>query len=358
MSERQERFSGVMPVREALAFEAGPLEAYMAEHVESFRAPIEIEQFRGGQSNPTYRITDANGRRTVLRRKPPGKIFKSAHAVDREYRVMTALSDTNVPVPRTYALCTDESITGSVFFLMDFVEGRIFWDPELSSAETSERADLMDGMNDAIARLHGIDYQAIGLGDYGKPGNYFARQISRWSRQYLEDEAAGRIDAMDRLIEWLPENIPPGDECGIVHGDFRVDNMIFHPTEPRVIAILDWELSTLGHPLADFSYNCLQYRLAPQMFSGMAGLDLEALGIPSEEEYVAAYCRRTSRERIPDMDYYIAFNLFRLAGILHGILGRVKRGTASSKYAEMQGALTEPMAEAAWAEAEKIIGKT
>ena len=357
MSERQDRFSGTMPVREALAFDPAPLEDYMAAHVEGFQGPIEIEQFRGGQSNPTYRITDAGGRRCVLRRKPPGKTLKSAHAVDREYRVMTALGNTDVPVPRTFALCEDESVVGSVFFLMDFVDGRIFWDAGLSAAEKGERAAIMDGMNDALARLHKVDYQAVGLGDYGKPGNYFARQISRWSRQYLEDEAAGRIETMDRLIEWLPENIPPGDEASIVHGDFRLDNMIFHPREPRVIAILDWELSTLGHPLADFSYNCLQYRMSPQIFSGLAGLDLEALGIPPEEEYVAAYCRRTSRDGVPGMDYYIAFNLFRLAGILHGILGRVKRGTAASKHAEMQGSMAEPMAMAAWAEAEKIIGK-
>lgn len=358
MSERQDKFAGTMPVREALAFDPGPLEAYMAAHIEGFRAPIEVEQFRGGQSNPTYRITDAGGRRYVLRRKPPGKTLKSAHAVDREYRVMTALGDTDVPVPRTYALCEDESIVGSIFFLMDCVEGRIFWDAGLSAAEKPDRAAIMDGMNDAIARLHKVDYQAVGLGDYGKPGNYFARQISRWSRQYLEDEAAGRIEAMDRLIEWLPGNIPPGDEAGIVHGDFRLDNMIFHPSEPRVVAILDWELSTLGHPLADFAYNCLQYRLAPQLFSGLAGRDLEAMGIPPEAEYIAAYCRRTDRDGIPDMDYYAAFNMFRLAGILHGVLGRVKRGTAASRHAEMTGALCEPMAMAAWAEAEKIIGKS
>lgn len=358
MSERQDKFSGTMPVREALAFDPGPLETYMAEHVEGFRAPIEIEQFRGGQSNPTYKITDAGGRRYVLRRKPPGKTFKSAHAVDREYRVMTALGNTDVPVPRTYALCEDEGVVGSVFFLMDCVDGRIFWDAGLSATEKPGRAAIMDGMNDAIARLHKVDYEAVGLGDYGKPGNYFARQISRWSKQYLEDEAAGRIEAMDRLIEWLPDNIPPGDEASIVHGDFRLDNMIFHATEPRVVAILDWELSTLGHPLADFAYNCLQYRLSPQMFSGLKGLDLEELGIPPEEEYVAAYCRRTGRDGISDMDYYVAFNMFRLAGILHGVLGRVKRGTAASKHAQMTGAMAKPMAMASWAEAEKIIGKS
>ena len=355
MATREEISSGTMPVRAGLELDQAALDAYMQAHVAGFTPPVSIEQFRGGQSNPTYRLTDGAGKRYVLRRKPPGQLLKSAHAVDREYRIMTALGNTDVPVPRTHALCEDDSVLGSAFFIMDCVEGRIFWEPWLPALEPAERGAVYDGMNAAIARLHMADYEAAGLGDYGKPGNYFARQISRWSRQYLEDEEAGRIEAMDRLIEWLPENIPPGDETTIVHGDCRIDNMIFHPTEPRVVAFLDWELSTLGHPLADFSYNCLQYRLAPDMFSGMAGLDLPALGIPSEEDYVAAYCARTGRDGIQSWDYYIAFNLFRLAAILHGIQGRVIRGTASSKYAAERGALAGPMAEAAWGEAQKAM---
>lgn len=355
MGERQDTFSGTMPVRAGLEIDAVKLEAYMAANIPGFTPPVAIEQFRGGQSNPTYRLTDGAGKQYVLRRKPPGKLLKSAHAVDREYRVITALWDTPAPVPKTYALCEDEDVAGSMFFIMDCVEGRVFWEPWLPTLEVSERPSFYDGMNDAIAKLHMVDCDKVGLGDYGKPGNYFARQISRWGGQYQADPEAGRIEAMDRLIEWLPENIPDGDETTIVHGDCRLDNMIFHPTEPRVIALLDWELSTLGHPLADFSYNCLQYRLAPDVFSGMRDMDLAAMGIPSEEDYVAAYCARTGRDGIADFDYYIAFNLFRLAAILHGILGRVKRGTASSKHAAVQAELTLPMAEASWEAAQSVM---
>ena len=358
MGERQDRFSGTMPVREALAFDPAPLEAYMHKHVEGFTPPISMEQFKGGQSNPTYRLIDGAGKKYVLRRKPPGKLLKSAHAVDREYRVMTALGQTDVPVPKTYALCEDESVVGTPFFIMDCVEGRIFWEATLPNAKREDRPALYDAMNDAMAKLHNVNYAAIGLGDYGKPGSYFARQIKRWSSQYLADEEAGRFDAMDRLIEWLPENIPDdGDETAIAHGDFRIDNMIMHPTENRVIAILDWELSTLGHPLSDFAYNCLPYRLPAGMAFGIGGLDLEELNIPSEEDYIAAYCKRTGRNGIPDMDYYQAFNMFRLAGILHGILGRVKRGSAASKHAAVQGQLCEPLANLAWEQAEKVIRK-
>ncbi len=351
MTERQEMFSGIMEVREAHAFDADRLADWMAGHVEGFTPPVTVAQFRGGQSNPTFRLTDGAGRRYVLRRKPPGKLLKSAHAVDREYRVVTALGrHTDVPVARTHALCTYDDVIGSWFYIMDHVEGRIFWDATAPQVSREERAALFDAMNATIAKLHLVDYAAIGLDDYGKPGNYFERQISRWSRQYLEDEEAGRIDAMDRLVQWLPDNIPPGEETAIVHGDFRIDNLIFHADRPEVAAVLDWELSTLGHPLADFAYHLLMYRMPPQGFTGLLGADLDALNIPAEDAYIRAYCARTGRDMIPeaDMTFYIAFNMFRLAGILHGILGRVKRGTAASKHAEAQGAMCQPLAELAW----------
>ena len=356
MGERQERFTGTMDVREGLGFETAPIEAYMQAHIDGFTSGLHIAQFKGGQSNPTYLLTDGAGKKYVLRRKPPGKLLKSAHAIDREYRVITALGQTNVPVPRTYGLCEDDSLIGTAFFIMEHVEGRIYWEPHLPTAPIADRPALYEAMNAAIARLHKVDYQAVGLGDYGKPGNYFARQIGRWSQQYEGDPEAGRIPAMDRLIAWLPENIPDdGDESAIIHGDFRIDNLIMHPTDNRVIAILDWELSTLGHPLADFAYHCLPYRLPAGVAFGMGGLDLKALNIPSEAEYVDIYCKNTGRSAIPHMDYYHAFNMFRLAGILHGILGRVKRGNASSKHAAQQGQLCEPLAELAWAQAEKVM---
>lgn len=354
MTDRQARFSGTMPVRAAHTFDVAALERYLAEHIADFAPPLEVAQFKGGQSNPTYLLTDARGRRFVLRRKPPGATHRTAHAVDREYRVISALAEeTDIPVAHPYLLCTDADVIGSWFYVMEHVEGRIFWDASAPGVANAERASIFDAMNGAIAALHGVDYAAIGLADFGKPGNYFARQISRWSRQYEEDaEVAGRFPAMERLVEWLPRNIPAGDETAIVHGDFRIDNLIFHPTEPRILAILDWELSTLGHPLADFAYHAMMYRMPPKGFTGLAGADLDALGIPSERDYVRRYCARTGRPEILDaeMDFYVAFNMFRLAGILHGILGRVKRGTAASAHAAEQGALCEPLAELAWAQ--------
>jgi len=354
MTDRQARFSGTMPVRAAHAFDVAALERFMAAQVEPFTPPLAVEQFKGGQSNPTYLLTDARGRRYVLRRKPPGVTHKTAHAVDREHRVISALAKhTDIPVARPYALCTDPDLIGSWFYVMEHVEGRIFWEATVPGVSREERSAVFDAMNDTIAALHSVDYAAIGLADFGKPGNYFARQISRWSRQYEEDaEIAGRFAAMDRLVEWLPENIPAGDETAIVHGDFRIDNLIFHPAEPRILAILDWELSTLGHPLADFAYHAMMYRMPPKGFTGLVGADLEALGIPTERDYVRRYCARTGRDTIPEeeMNFYIAFNMFRLAGILHGILGRVKRGTAASAHAAEQGAMCEPLAELAWAQ--------
>jgi len=323
---------GTTAVREGHQFDEAALVRWMASHVEGFAGPVTVTQFKGGQSNPTYRLSTP-GRDYVMRRKPPGQLLKGAHAIEREAQVLTALGGIGFPVPHIFGLCTDDAVIGSWFYVMDMVEGRIFWDATLPEVSREERPAYFDAMNETIARLHMADYQAIGLGDYGKPGNYFARQISRWSRQYLEDVEAGRDANMDRLVEWLPGAIPPGDDIAIVHGDFRCDNMIFHPSEPRVVAVLDWELSTLGHPLADFAYHALMYHMPPNIVAGLIGADLNALNIPSEQAYIAAYCRRTGREQIPNWPFYIAFNFFRLAAIFHGIKGRVIRGTAASAHA-------------------------
>jgi len=328
----QEANAGTTAVREGFAFDEAALARWLADHVEDYAGPLTVEQFKGGQSNPTYKLVTP-GRAYVLRRKPPGDVLKGAHAVDREARILTALGGAGFPVARVYGLCTDEAVIGSWFYVMEMVEGRIFWEASFPGMSNDHRAACFDAMNETIARLHMINHAAIGLGDYGKPGNYFARQIARWSKQYLEDEVAGRDANMDVLLEWLPANIPPGDETAIVHGDFRCDNMIFHPTEPRVIAVLDWELSTLGHPLADFAYHAMMYRMPPEIVAGLGGADIAALGIPGEQEYAAAYARRTGRSDFASYDFCVAFNFFRLAAIFHGIKGRVIRGTAASAHA-------------------------
>lgn len=329
--------AGTTPIREGYRFDEAALARWMEAHVAGFAGPMRVEQFKGGQSNPTYKLLTP-GRSYVLRRKPPGQILKGAHAVEREAQVLGALGGTGFPVAHIYGLCTDDSVIGSWFYVMEMVEGRIFWDARFPDVGHAERPAYFDAMNETIAQLHSIDYNAVGLDSYGKPGNYFARQISRWSRQYLEDTDAGRNPDMDRLVAWLPDNIPDGDETSIVHGDFRCDNMIFHPTEPRVIAVLDWELSTLGHPLADFAYHAMMYQMPPEIVAGLAGVDLAAFNIPSEQDYVAAYCRRTGRDMIPNWGFYIAFNYFRLAAIFHGIKGRVIRGTAASAHAQERAA--------------------
>ena len=351
--DRSSQNLGTSEVREGHRFDLAALEAWMAREVEDFAGPLAVEQFRGGQSNPTYKlITPA--RSYVLRRKPPGQLLPGAHAVDREYRVITALRKQGFPVARSYGLCLDETVIGTAFYVMEMVEGRIFWNVSFPEVPDAERPAYFDAMNAALAQLHGIDPEAAGLGDYGKPGNYFARQIARWSKQYVGDVEAGRVAAMDRLVEWLPENIPADEpRPRVIHGDYRCDNMIFHASEPKVLAVLDWELSTLGHPLADFSYHLMMYRMPHGMSSGLAGLDLEALNIPSEADYVAAYCRRTGRDGIADLDFYMAFNLFRLAGIVHGIKGRVARGTAASAHAAAMAATLGPLAELAWEQAKK-----
>ncbi|MES0873960.1 phosphotransferase [Sinimarinibacterium thermocellulolyticum] len=348
-----------IPVQARHRFEEAALARYLREHVEGFSGELVVEQFKGGQSNPTYKLT-AGGKSYVLRRKPPGKLLASAHAVDREYRVIRALANTEVPVARTYCLCEDESVIGTAFYVMEHVEGRILWDPALpgDAYTPAVRRAMFEEMNRVIAALHRVDYAAIGLADYGKPGNYFARQIGRWTKQYRASETE-RIDAMDRLIAWLPEHIPPGDETTIVHGDYRLDNVIFHPSEPRILAVLDWELSTLGHPLADFAYHCMTWHIPAGVFRGLGGVELAELGIPAESEYVRMYCQRTGRDGIDPnhWDFYMAYNLFRLAAILQGIAGRVKDGTAASAQAAQMGAAARPLAELAWAQVEKILGR-
>jgi len=344
--------SGTTAVRDGFGFDPAPLDAWMRAHVQDYSGPLRLEQFKGGQSNPTYKLVTPV-RSYVLRRKPPGQLLPGAHAIDREARVLTALHKTGFPVAKVHGLCTDEQVIGTWFYVMELVDGRIFWDATLPEVRASERPRYFDAMNATIAALHSIDYAAIGLGDYGKAGNYFQRQIGRWSKQYLADGEAGRDPNMDRLVEWLPANIPADDETRIVHGDFRCDNLIFHPTEPRVLAVLDWELSTLGHPGADFAYHAMMHRMPPYIVAGLAGADIAALGIPSEADYLATYCRRRGLSGMPGYDFYIAFNFFRLAAIFHGIKGRVLRGTASSAQAKERVAVLPELMALAWEQAKK-----
>jgi aminoglycoside phosphotransferase (APT) family kinase protein len=353
--DRSAQNSGTIEVRNAHRFDAGMLDRWMEANVEGYGGPLAVEQFKGGQSNPTYKLITPSGA-YVLRRKPPGKLLPGAHAVDREYRVITALGGQGFPVARTYGLCMDEEVIGTPFYVMEMVEGRIFWEADFPQVPDSDRPAYFDAMNATIARLHSIDPEAAGLGDYGKPGDYFERQIGRWSKQYLGDVEAGRVEAMDRLVEWLPRNIPAAgadSQPRVIHGDYRCDNMVFHPTEPKVLAVLDWELSTLGHPLADFTYHLMVYRMPAGISTGLAGLDLASLNIPSESDYVAAYCRRTGREGIDNLDFYMAFNMFRLSAIVHGIKGRLARGTASSGHAAAMAASLEGLADLAWQQAKR-----
>jgi len=349
------QFAGTMQVQERQRFDVAALEAWMRDHVEGFRGPLDVQQFRGGQSNPTFRVSSPSGS-YVMRRKPAGKLLPSAHAVEREYRVMTALARSDVPVPKTYGLCEDEGVIGSTFFVMEFVDGRIWWDGTLPGMQPAERHAIYSEMNRVIAALHRVDFHAVGLGDYGKPGNYFERQIGRWTKQYRASETE-TIEAMDRLIEWLPANIPPGEETSLVHGDFRLDNTIFHPTEPRIIAVLDWELSTLGHPLADFAYHCMSWHIEQGgPFRGLGNIDHAAFGIPTEAEYVAMYCKRMGHAPIDPRawNFYLAYNLFRAAGITQGIMKRVQEGTAASLFAVEAGKKARPMAERGWEFAKRV----
>ncbi len=357
MSSAQDNFTGTKDVADSHKFDEGRLHEYLSAHVPDYKGPLTVRQFKGGQSNPTYQLITPT-KKYVLRRKPPGKLLASAHAVDREFRVISALNKVGFPVPKTHILCEDEDVTGTMFYVMDFVEGRIYWDALLEGHDRSERTAIYDAMNETIAQLHMVDYEAIGLSDFGRPGNYFARQISRWTKQYQASETQ-QIKEMNRLIEWLPENIPSDDTSSIVHGDYRLDNMILHPTEPRVIAVLDWELSTIGHPLGDFTYHLMQWRMpaAGANNGSLVSSDLKSLGIPTEDDYVAAYCKRTGRDGLPDLDFYFAYNFFRLAGIIQGIVGRVRDGTASNAHAAEMAERVAPLAQAAWSFAERAGAK-
>jgi aminoglycoside phosphotransferase (APT) family kinase protein len=355
-----EAFTGTKAPSQAIETEA--LTRWLSEQIPGFAGPLTIEQFKGGQSNPTYKLSTPS-QAYVMRSKPAPvtKLLPSAHAIEREFTVMSALAGSEVPVPRMLALCEDESVIGRAFYIMEFIPGRILWDPALPGMSAPERAAIYEEMNRVIAALHSVNPQAIGLGSYGKPGNYFKRQIGRWSKQYLASQT-DPIEAMDRLMAWLPANIPPSAldpaEVAIVHGDFRLDNLVFHPEQARVVAVLDWELSTLGHPLADFSYHCMTWHIhSSPAARGLAGLDLAALGIPTESDYLQRYCERCGRGDIAhltqDWNFYLAYNLFRIAAILQGIAKRVSTGTASSSQAQAAAAGARPLADLAWSFAQK-----
>lgn len=347
MSRHPGANAGTRPIRADIDLGGERLDQWMAENIEDFHGPMTLEQLKGGQSNPTYKV--ATPRRCyALRRKPQGPLLRGAHAIDREARVLTALYSVGYPVARVLGVCLDEAVIGTWFYVMEWIEGRIFWDATLTEVPAADRPTYYDAMNDVLARLHGIDYHAIGLADFGRPGNYFERQIARWSKQYREDVDAGSDPHMDLLIEWLSTHIPEEDITSIVHGDLRCDNLIFHPREPRVLAVIDWELSTLGHPLADFTYHTMMYHMPPDIVAGLAGADLAALNIPSEQAHVAAYCRRVGRSSIPAYGFYLAFNFFRLAAIFHGIRGRVARGNAASPEARLRGDSFVRLAQLGW----------
>jgi aminoglycoside phosphotransferase (APT) family kinase protein len=352
MSERvaplEETSGALRPPRPQHAFESGALSNWMQQHVRDFSGPIDVQQFAGGQSNPTY-LLQTPTMRYVLRRKPPGKLLPSAHAIEREYRIIAALAQTDVPVARAYGLCEDTSIIGSAFYIMQYVRGRIFWDATLPEVPAPHRHAIYMEMIRVLAQLHTVDYQAVGLRDFGKPGHYIQRQVTRWTTQYRAAETQ-RIEAMERLIEWLPQHIPPGDDTSIVHGDFRLDNTIFDADQPRILAILDWELSTLGHPLVDLAFHCLRWHLPVASFLGLGGLDVERLQIPSEQACVAEYCRIRGLAPIPagDWAYFLIFCMFRLAAILQGVLSRALQGNASSAQALEAGRRAQPLADQAW----------
>jgi len=328
-------------------FDVAQLADYLEDKVAGFKGPLTAEKFAGGQSNPTFKITAASGE-YVLRRKPPGELLKSAHAVDREYRVLSALANTEVPVAEVYHLCEDDSVIGSMFYLMEFKAGTVFWDPALPDMSNAERGAIFDQMNQVLVDLHSVDVDKVGLADYGRPSNYFSRQTDRWSKQYRASELE-TIGDMDRLMEWLPQNMPADDgKLVLVHGDFRLDNIMFHPSEPRPLVLLDWELSTLGHPYADLAYQCMQLRLDnDSVLAGLGGIDRQALGLPSEEDYVALYCQRMGLENIPNWNFYIVFSMFRFAAILQGVAKRAQEGNASSDKASRMGLLVKPLAKMA-----------
>jgi aminoglycoside phosphotransferase (APT) family kinase protein len=344
-----QEFAGTMPVTPQQRFDLGALERFLAERIAGLQRPLTVQQFRGGQSNPTFLLSAADGAQFVLRKQPSGPLLPSAHAVDREFRVIGALHAAGFPVARPVCLGDDPGILGTLFYVMQYVEGRNFWDPTLPGLTPGERAALYAEMNRVLVALHALDFAAIGLQDFGRPGNYFARQIARWSRQYRASETEP-IEAMEQLLVWLPEHIPASDETTLVHGDYRLDNLIFHPSEPRILAVVDWELSTLGHPLADFAYHVMVWRVPGGENRGLGGVDVAALGIPSETQYLESYCRRTGRAGVaPDVwEFCMAYNLFRIACIRQGILRRVLDGTAASRHAREAGARARETAELAW----------
>jgi aminoglycoside phosphotransferase (APT) family kinase protein len=339
--------NGTIPVLEKHQFDVAALQAFMQANVEAYSGSLSVEEFAGGQSNPTYSL-EAGGKQYVLRRKPPGTLLKSAHAVDREYKVLTALQGTNVPTARTYAFCDDESVIGTMFYVMEYLDGRVIWDASAGDYDAAERGGFWDSANAAVARLHSVDFESVGLSDFGKHSDYVARQLSRWCGQYEYTKTEAN-PYMDQLIEYLPQHIPPQTGCTIVHGDLQIANMMMDKTKPEVIGLLDWELSTLGDPISDFAYLCRPYR------DGLRNADLKKLGIPEEEQYVAAYCERTGRSGIDHWDYYLAFNIFKLAAILQGIAQRVLDGTAASKQAEEAGAGALAMSKVAWAQIDKSV---
>ena len=348
--------TGTKPVAGGHAFDIAALQAHLERELPGFRGPLVVEQFKGGQSNPTYKLLSPGGA-YVMRSKPgpAAKLLPSAHAVEREFRVMHALAGSGVPVPHMHLLCTDEAVIGRAFYVMEFVDGRVLWDQSLPGMTPAGRGAVYDEMNRVIAALHSVGVRAAGLADYGKPGSYFERQIARWSKQYLAS-ITEPIDEMDRLIDWLPARLPASarddSQVAVVHGDYRLDNLVFDPAEPRIVAVLDWELSTLGHPLADFSYHCMAWHIPSGVFRGIGELDLAALGIPAERDYVRRYCERTGRGDpdavMADWNFYLAYNLFRLASITQGIARRVVDGTAASEQARATGAATRPLAQMAW----------
>jgi aminoglycoside phosphotransferase (APT) family kinase protein len=346
--DRQEAFSGTREVADRLRFDVARLETYLRRRVAAFAGPVTVTQFKGGQSNPTYLI-ETPLRRYVLRRKPPGKLLPSAHAVDREYRVISALHAQGFPVAEPVLYCDDDSVVGTPFFVMSHVEGRVFWEPQMPASDPAERAAVYDAMNAALARLHTFEPAAIGLADYGRGENYVARQVERWSKQYRASQTEA-IEDMERLIAWLPAHLPPAQPPRLVHGDYRLDNMILAPDGPRIAAVLDWELSTLGDPLADFSYHLMQWHMPPSDAGtgSLLGQDLAALGIPALDAYVDCYVARTGLDPRPHLPVYFAYNFFRLAAIMAGIAGRVRDGTATSAFAAAKAALVQPLAAQAW----------
>jgi aminoglycoside phosphotransferase (APT) family kinase protein len=351
LDDPQSTFSGTREVDPRYRLDEAALDAWMAANVEGYAGPLTVRQFKGGQSNPTYELTTPTAA-YVLRRKPPGVLLPSAHAVDREFTVISALAAQGFPVARPHALCLDEGVIGSIFYVMDKVEGRVLWDLKLPGMTPDQRRAIYDAQVDTLARLHSFEPDQIGLSGYGKPGNYFARQVGRWTKQYQASETHP-IPDMDRLTAFLPQGLPPEGPTRIVHGDFRLDNMILAPNAPQVRAVLDWELSTLGDPLADFSYLLIAWAIPATLRNGLAGADLKDLGIPSVEETVARYAEKTGSAPPANLDWLFAYNLFRLAAICQGIAGRVRDGTAASAHARTMAAQVEPLAAGAWSFAKK-----